>query len=289
MKIINLTQNTPEWEAFRQDKIGCSDLAAIMGISPWKTALELFEDKILARKSIPNAAMKRGSSMEASVRDSVNFHCSNHYKPVVVQHDIFFWLIASLDGYDPNANPEVLEIKCPGIEAHNKARAGTIPDYYKPQVQGQMAVAGTHNLLYVSSDGTTEAHIIVQRDDKYIEKLLEAAEMFRDRLINFNPPEPTDRDVIEINDPGAKELASRYSAILEQIKSLEVEATLIKEELIEMCDGKISKTGDLKLSKVLKRGGIDYGKIEALKGINLEPYRKATTEYWKLSNGSKEV
>ena len=46
MKIINLEQNSFEWEINRMSGIGSSDAPSIMGVSPYTTALQLWNDKV---------------------------------------------------------------------------------------------------------------------------------------------------------------------------------------------------------------------------------------------------
>jgi len=43
---VILRQNTPEWLEVRKTKLGASDAPAILGISPYKTAYQLFLEKM---------------------------------------------------------------------------------------------------------------------------------------------------------------------------------------------------------------------------------------------------
>lgn len=43
---IKLEHNSPEWLAFRKSGIGGSDAAAILGISPFRTNVEVWEEKV---------------------------------------------------------------------------------------------------------------------------------------------------------------------------------------------------------------------------------------------------
>jgi hypothetical protein len=38
----------------------------------------------------------------------------------------------------------------------------------------------------------------------------------------------------------------------------------------------------IRLSKIPRKGAVDYSQIECLKELDLEPYRKKSIEYWKI-------
>lgn len=59
-------QSRDEWLALRQQTIGASEIAALVGASPWETAFSLYSKRV--NKSAPepeNAAMRRGRHLEA--------------------------------------------------------------------------------------------------------------------------------------------------------------------------------------------------------------------------------
>ena len=42
MEVVKIRHNTPEWLEMRRTGIGASDAAAVLGISPFKTNVELW-------------------------------------------------------------------------------------------------------------------------------------------------------------------------------------------------------------------------------------------------------
>ena len=50
LEIIKLKHNSPEWLAFRKTGLGGSDAAAILGLSPFKTNVEVWEEKVGLRE-----------------------------------------------------------------------------------------------------------------------------------------------------------------------------------------------------------------------------------------------
>lgn len=62
----------------------------------------------------------------------------------------------------------------------------------------------------------------------------------------------------------------------------EAEETL-RQELIELTDDNDTSGGGIKLSKLIRKGLIDYQKIPALLGIDLEQYRKPPITSWRIT------
>jgi hypothetical protein len=61
----------------------------------------------------------------------------------------------------------------------------------------------------------------------------------------------------------------------------ELEKKLL-EQLKEVSENKSSFGGGFKFQCIERKGSIDYGSIEMLKTINLEQYRRDSTQSWKL-------
>ena len=41
-RIVPITPDTPEWLVERRKSVGASEVAAIMGLDPWMTALDVY-------------------------------------------------------------------------------------------------------------------------------------------------------------------------------------------------------------------------------------------------------
>lgn len=277
------TQGSQAWLDFRKNKIGASIAPIIIGVSPWQTRLQLWEQMMSDTQIQKNKAMQRGNDLEPKARAWLSAKLSIDYQPVVVQRVEYPQIIASLDGYYQSGDekPKIIEIKCPGEKAHMMAINGKIPDYYYPQLQHQMDAVGVDFMYYVSFDGENGVILEVRRDIEYCQNLLAEELSFFFSLQNFIPPEPTDRDWIEDNDPRRLNAAIEYKKIKDQIAKLEFQKVGIYEFLTDTNYVR-SKVGDLKIQKVKKRGHVDYSKIDVLKGLDLEPYRKENSECWRI-------
>ena len=182
-----MKQGSQEWLDFRKNKIGASDAPVIMGVSPWKKPLTLWEEKMgLKKEKVNSYFMQRGLHLEASARLYFNAMMGLNTQPDMSINFNYPWMIASLDGYDPNKNVAV-EIKCPGKEDHKLALQGKIPEKYYPQLQHQMAVMELNSIYYLSFDGKSGPIIHVNRNQYYIDQMIKKEEKFYQCLIDFSP------------------------------------------------------------------------------------------------------
>lgn len=292
-KIIEIPQRSQEWFDFRRGKIGSSDIASIMGVSPWETPYECWERILLDKKIPENAPMKRGIQLEARALQILNAQTGREYRPIVLQSLRSPDLICSLDAYweSPEGLIYIAEIKCPGKKTHNVAETGNIPDHYYPQLAYQQYVTSAVNTLYFSWDGESEEGEIVEyvKDEEYLIAMSSKIFGFLNSLAEFKSPEVTDKDWIETNDPIIQESVHEYSKIVSEISRLEVQRDLLKKEIVDRCGSSrtavVGSDGSVfKIQKIMRKGAIDYDRLFKDYGIEgAEKYRKAPIETWKIS------
>ena len=105
-----------------------------------------------------------------------------------------------------------------------------------------------------------------------------------DHLLKCIPPEPTDRDWVDICDESTSLAARNYRLLMDKIADMQEQADDIKKTLIQKAQGANRvRFGDLKMQKILRQGSVDYSKIEAIRGIDLTPYRKDPIISWRFS------
>jgi predicted phage-related endonuclease len=106
----------------------------------------------------------------------------------MVAEDIFYpFISASFDGMTPDYKHAV-EIKC-GKGSHKLAQKGEIPVYYQAQLQHQMYVANLDIIDYFSFDGKNGILIKVERDNEFIQEMLDKEIEFWHCVTNLTPPE----------------------------------------------------------------------------------------------------
>jgi putative phage-type endonuclease len=270
-------QGTLDWHQFRKGKIGASMAPVIMGVSKFKTPLQLWEEIVFDQKTVSNPAMQRGIALEQKALNELNVGCfEGIYRPVVLQSISHPILIASLDGYfETSERAHLVEIKCPGSEDHLSAIEGMIPDHYYPQLQHQMMIAQVPDMIYYSFDGKYGICLVCEHDPKYCEKLMKAELAFAQSIELRQPPSPLDRDWVALEDEQDFQLSSKLWEIEQQIKELEEKKEEYKKQLLTKCFHRRTSIGNLKIQKVIRKGNIDYEKILLDHGIyQVEKYRK---------------
>lgn len=269
--------NNDNWMKWRSKGIGSSDAPVIMGVSPWKTPLQLWEEKVGISKAFQgNFATQRGNEMEPKARAAFELESGYEFSPVVAEHASYPYIRASLDGFNSEINA-ILEIKCPGKDDHALAVSGKVPEKYWPQLQHQLLVTGAKQCFYYSYDGEAGATVVVEPDVPYITTLLQAETAFWDLVMNKTAPEMTDKDAATIDDTQTVAWAHKYADLDVRIKELEKEQEAIKKALVEKCTHARTKIGKLTITRSPRAGSVDYSKIPQLEGVDTDKYRKEPT------------
>ncbi len=181
--VIKLRQGTAEWLVWRQKGIGASDAPAIMGENPWKSAAYVMSEKLgTTKKFAVNAAMARGTSLEAEARTRYELISKVSVEPACLQSTQYAWQRASVDGLALNGNA-VVEIKC-GESVHRKTAATRqVPDYYVGQLQHILAVTSLPYIdFFCYLPLHPEVHLRIERNDAYIARLISAEQSFWQQL-----------------------------------------------------------------------------------------------------------
>ena len=184
-----------EWLEFRRQGIGGSDAAAIIGMNPWKTAMDIWLEKTgeFTEEDKPdNERMYWGRVLEDIVarefmtRTGLKVRRRN----AMLKHKEYPFMIANIDRLVVGAR-EGLECKTTGQYSAEDWAMG-IPDYYMPQVQHYMAVTGYkawHVAILIG--GQEFRHYFTTRDNNFIRELIEAETEFW-RLVENRTPPPLD-------------------------------------------------------------------------------------------------
>lgn len=283
MREVHLEQNTPEWLEFRKTKIGASDTPSIMGVSPWTTPLQLWEKKLGFKESKTTWSMEQGHKNEQYARFTFEEDFGKSFPPKVFVSDEYPWMMASVDGISEDG--DILEIKCPGYsEDHHLALEGIVPAHYMPQLQHQMIVCGVTSMWYYSFStfNGRGKKIRVEIDLEMCEQIKLKTKRFHENMLNFEMPDFTNKDFLHIDDVNWESHARILADIKRQKKELEEQEEIIKKNIIELAGGRSTKGSMLNLMKCYRKGSIDYSSIPELENVDLEKYRKNSTEYFRF-------
>lgn len=127
----------------RSRSIGGSDVAAIMGLSPWKTTVELWHEKRSGNRDgiKQNQAMRMGHLLEPVVaqmfkEEHPEYRVMEVPEGSTLRHPEHPWMVAHPDRtlLDEKGNRGILEIKT------SRNRFDYVPEHYELQVRHYMAV-----------------------------------------------------------------------------------------------------------------------------------------------------
>lgn len=184
-----------EWLRYRKRGIGGSDVAALLGISKWKSEIELWLDKTNQTDNLieENEAMQWGYIMEPVIR--------KHFAEVtgktvleikaILQHPEYPFMLADVDGLtvDDAGNPAILEIKT-ASEYKRSEWEQDIPAYYQTQVQHYLCVTGTVKAyVAVLIGGNTFRVYEVDADAEVQRMLITLEQAFWNKVKNMIRPE----------------------------------------------------------------------------------------------------
>lgn len=290
MKVLDLEIGSDKWKEFRRTGIGASDSAVILGISPFKTPYQLWEEKINKKDSPVSFSMKRGLDREEEARFWFELEYGTILTPKVIAHPTIPWKYATLDGINDEGDIAV-EIKFANHKVHEAAKKGYVIDYYYPQIQSQLECTGLSQMYFVSAyeiDNITEYQVVlVEKDPSFIQKMVEKEGQFYELLVANTPPPMTESDHYMPTDSFFFDhLCTLYQDIGTKIKSLQEERDEIKNQIKSLCEDKNCKTEKFTVTKYFSPGRLDSNLLLEATGIDLNNYRKEPSESWKITKNN---
>lgn len=184
-----------EWLRYRKCGIGGSDVAAILGISKWNSAISLWLDKTNQTNEPveENEAMQWGTIMEPIIRKHFAEVTGKTVVEVkaMLQHPEHPFMLADVDGLttDDEGNPAILEIKT-ASEYKRAEWESDIPSYYQTQVQHYLCVTGVQKAFVAVLIGGNSFKVYEVDADTEIQAMLVAVEKdFWNKVQNMIRPE----------------------------------------------------------------------------------------------------
>ena len=140
------------WRRARQNSIGASDAAAVMGISPWKTEAQLWDEKANGKTlDFHNADTVRGHRSESHILELYGIETGRKMfsgERIMLMSNRNPFMSCTLDGIDftDEGNPIIIEVKSVKF-SHGEWSDDKIPDYYFTQLLHQLAVTGWNEAI----------------------------------------------------------------------------------------------------------------------------------------------
>ena len=204
------TENLPEdeWLEWRRRGIGGSDAAAILGVSPFATARDLYYDKLKVISYEDGesnwVAKKVGHLLEDLVAEI--FHVKTGFRIYQVKkmfyHPVYTYMLADIDYFIelPNGKTAILEIKTTNYNAKDHWWCDgqeIVPINYEIQGRHYMCVMNIDEVYYCCLYGNNEDEVIIRhivRDLDYEAELIDLEGNFWNNHIQTQIPPPYTED-----------------------------------------------------------------------------------------------
>lgn len=283
--LVQVTQGSPQWHAYRRTQRNASESAAVMGVSPWMTPYQLWLVKTGRWTQPVTCAMQRGTDMEPAARAAYEQRTGLVMQPVVLQDGDYS---ASLDGMTLEGDL-VLEIKVPirGMASAlwQSASDGVVPLHYQVQVQHQLAVSGADHAHLWVYDGGQGILIDIARDIALIEALKAAWEAFQPYLDTDTPPPLGEADTAVRSDDAWALAAKAYIEAKETAEAATERLDAARQALVKLTEHPKEQGAGVTVTRFWKQGAVDYKKVPQLEGVDLAAYRGKAREEIRVSVG----
>ena len=195
-----IPENEQQWLQWRTQDITSTDVAALFGLSPYKTEFELFHEKRegLVVKFEANERMKWGNRFESAIAYGVAedqgwvvspFKCYMRDTAARMGSSFDFQIDHPVHGIGimEIKNVDSLQFRKNWIEDANGDLQA--PEHIELQVQHQMELADIDWCAIVPMVGGNQAHLVFRKRDREIGKIIRAKiAAFWQRVEENNPP-----------------------------------------------------------------------------------------------------
>lgn len=184
--------------ARRHKYLGASDVPAVIGVSPWQSASDVYYKKVaeFEKEEKMTKAMEAGIRCEPVLLDFAEERLGKIRRNQFRVHPDVPWASATLDAICIDKANEGVEAKTARNPQHwGEEGTDQIPIYYLAQVQWQMYITGfsvIHVPLMTFDFGFEFRMYTVERDEAVIESIVASCTAFwEENVLKKNPPKDT--------------------------------------------------------------------------------------------------
>ena len=286
-----MEQRSPEWFAARKGRITASNVGAILGYSPFRTAGDTLR-----------AMVREYHGAESEFKGNIATQWgTNHEDGAIIEYELItnrkvekcgfytyeHWLGASPDGLI--GDDGLIEVKCPfSLRNEEKPQFKTIFEqmHYFCQIQIQLFILDRQWCDFVQWCPADLKIERVQRAPEFIKTMLhELRDFFQQYQIAIqNPNEHLGDKQFSISTMDAKRLLAEYDdqcAIMEAASNRKQE---LLAKIVSLANNKDALICGRSLKKTQRAGAVSYAKVvkDHLPDLDLEQYRGKPSEYWVL-------
>lgn len=201
-----------EWLKRRRDGVGASEIAAVMGISPWESPFSMWWRKHMGWEYEASLEMKTGTFLENTIADWFAEFCDPNEELIINEGGLFAsgeraWQLATPDRLlkewryrygdrGPLDTHTIGLLECKWVayswDGWGEDGSGEIPVHYRAQVLWQMDVMETED-AFVCALGPGGFRVFrIYRDEKDLRAMREAGRRFMESLTEGEPPNVDD-------------------------------------------------------------------------------------------------
>lgn len=299
------------WLLARRTFIGASEIAAVCGLSPWQTALDVYAAKVTGETKRATPAMRRGLMLEPVLLASYSErHGVDLVRPSAQRHPDYPFIGATPDAQRAD-DGSLVEIKTVDARGMSRWSEDDPPLHVVMQVQQQLAVFGAERAHVVALLGSDmlEHEYEVRYDAKAASQACELAGIFWEECVvprvlpvdfDGTPSDetlrmlfPQARAGMGIAPPDVIDLARRYV----ETRATESAAGKLKDELAGQIKARIGDAEGYqwaggKVTWKNAKGSLDKdGLVEELFGeLDLgAPERQRLIEKYTAAVGSRRL
>lgn len=314
-EVVCSSEDRDAWLRARRTGIGASEVAAVFGESRWKSAIELYADKIGGERTDDEATEAQfwGLRLERIIADVFAARTGRtiEWSGLMLRSKAHPWALATLDAQNwehQGDSPWPLDSKTASVFKQGEWYDGPPREYYL-QAQQQMLVTGAPRAtLACLLGGQRLVWCDVERNDIEIRRIVHAGRLFWDKCVTARtPPAPDGSDsashaLQRIYPEGTNacvQLGAEFETLYDELTDLKAHEKQLESRRAEIearfkaalgtAELGFTPTGN-SVSWKSRRGSIDYKRaVEAL-GVarkELEQYRREPTRVL-LQHASKE-
>lgn len=167
-----------EWRENRKKFIGGSDIAGVLGASPWATPFSVWCSKFGFEKK-DTKSMKYGREMESELRETLQGIIG---EKIQTSNEIYYRGVhsASLDGFTESAGIE--------IKTTSDPEWWKVPIYYQYQIQQYMYVCGFDRFIVYAKGRGWDSLFEIERNQQMIDEIIKAGAKFWTYVEKKEPP-----------------------------------------------------------------------------------------------------
>lgn len=181
-EVLLVEQGSDVWLQERLKHVTASQVPIVLGLSPYQTAVQLLEEKLTGKEAdvstFKQILFQKGHNAELAAREWVEASLKIKFPPSVIVSKTCPDLLASLDGFNEEANI-ILEAKFMGAKALEEVKKGGLKPHHECQIQAQLLASGAEKCIYFATTEEGDSAILgIKPDPEYANNISKAVSEF---------------------------------------------------------------------------------------------------------------